>query len=450
MPGREYDRIKALLQAALESVPAEQGGVSGFVQRTSKVTAVLFVQILVLGCWRERVTTLADLVQVGHRLGVQVSSVGLHQRLNAAAVVLLQAVLQAVLAQRRPVATGCAIFGRFAAVYLQDSTYVSLPAALAGQLAGSGGCASAAGAKVVLNYEYRSGALAALEVVPGRRADQGCRQTVQVATPGSLHIFDLGFYALELLRQLAEKGSYFLCRHQYQTALYSTEEHPVRLELLPLLKAHFTHCTAQADQKAQDVWEFEALLGAQTRIPVRIVVNRLPAAVVAKRRRRIRAAAKRRGYTPAALTLALAQWNIFCTNVPTAVWSAEQVLAAYPIRWQVELLFKLCKSQAGLDCIGDWRPARVLCFFYARLIALALSQHIIAPLRFSQDRELSPAKAFHLLQHALHDLPLRIRHRWRGLRTWLAAFVADCRSLAWKDKRVTRPSTYCHLSATNA
>lgn len=451
MPRVEYDRIKALLQTVLESVPTEQGRASGFVQRASKVTAVLFVQMLVLGCWQERVTKLVDLVQVGRRLGVEVSIPGLNQRLSGAAVALLQAVLRAALSQgQAAAAAGCAIFRPFAGVYLQDSTYVSLPAALEGQLAGSGGNASAAGAKVVLNYEYRAGVIAALEVVAGRTPDQCCRQALQLAAAGSLHIFDLGFYALATLAQLAAAGSYFLCRHQYQTALYTASATPVpavrpeRLDLLAVLKRHFR------PPNTNPLWEFSALLGAQQRLPVRIVVVRLPQAQVDARRRRIWANAQRRGTTPAAATLALAEWNIFCTNVPAACWSAEQVLAAYPIRWQVELLFKLFKSQAGLDHIGNRRPARVLCFFYARLIALVLTQQLTAPLRFPDNCELSPPKAFHQLQHAVARLCQIVARRWRGLRPWLAAFAADCYALALKDKHATRPSSYQYLSALNA
>lgn len=454
MPQVEYDRIKALLQRVLESEPTNQGRASGFVQRASKVTAVLFIQMLVLGCWQERETKLADLVQVGRRLGVQVSIPGLNQRLTGAAVALLQGVLRAALSHgHSAVAAGCAVFQRFTGVYLQDSTYVSLPPTLAEQLAGSGGKASAAGAKVVLNYEYRSGVIAALEVVAGRTPDQRCRQALQLAVAGSLHIFDLGFYALATLAQLAAAGSYFLCRHQYQTTLYTapatpatpaTPAGPERLDLLAVLKQHFRPPTAAP------VWEFPALLGAHQHLPVRIVVARLPQAQVDARRRRIRANARRRNTTPAAATLALAEWNIFCTNVPTDWWSAEQVLTAYRIRWQVELLFKLFKSQAGLDHIGNCRPTRILCFFYAHLIALVLTQQLTAPLRFPNHRELSLPKAFHQLQHAVARLCQLVARRWRGLRPWLSTFAADCYALALKDKHATHPSTYQLLSDLNA
>jgi hypothetical protein len=437
MPEQEYDRVQELLQTVLERVGQEQGAASGFVQRASKVTAALFVQMLVLGCWQEAGVTLLDWVRVGHQLGVQVTVAGLHQRLTGAAVELLRVVLRAALGVGQAVVS-CTLFSGFAGVYLQDSTYLTLPAGLAGLYPGSGGAASPAGAKVVLNYEYRSGTIAALEVVAGRTADQGCRLTQRLAVPTSLHIFDLGFYALETLLALVQAGSYFLCRHQSQTALYSLAARPQRIDLLATLTA----CTT-------GLCEFEALLGAKTRIPVRIIAERLPAAAVAQRRTQLLENARRQRRTLAPLTLLLLEWNIFCTNVPATHWNGAQVIAAYAVRWQVELLFKLCKSQAGLDQFGNWHAPRILCQLYARLIALVLSQHLLAPLRFTDAGELSPPKAFDHLQHLIPHLILVIANRWKGLKPLLHALADLCLSLALKEKRTHRLTSYQQLSLLN-
>lgn len=463
MPQDEYERIKALLQKVLERVPSEQGRISGFVRRASKLTAVLFVQILVLGCWQQRKASLVDLVQVGQQLGIEISPPGLHQRINQAAVVLLRSVLQAAVEQPRPHAPDATrgIFQHFSQVDIEDSSYVSLPPLLAEQLAGSGGDASPAGAKVVLNYEYHTGTLAAVALVAGRTPDSHCGQAAQLASPGSLHFFDLGFYALGLLAKLCAADAYFLCRHHAQTALFSAEENadgsPQRLDLLTVLR---TQGGKRAAGTQAAIWELPVLLGVKEKLPVRLIAVRLPPAVVEERRRRLREDARRRGRTPTAERLALAEWNIFCTNVPGDWWSAEQVAAAYRVRWQVELLFKLCKSQAGLDAIEGERVERILCFFYARLIAVVLSQQILASWRFVTEvdvkqgtetlRELSSSKAFHLLQRAIPSCSRIIALRWRGLKSWLTKLGAACKALALKDKRRKQPSTFQRLAALGA
>ena len=156
----------------------------------------------------------------------------------------------------------------------------------------------------------------------------------------------------------------------------------------------------------------------------------------------------------------MAAWNLFCTNVPDTWWSAKQVATAYRSRWQVELLFKLCKSQAGLDCIDAGRAERILCFFYARLITVVLSQQILASWRFvtlvdrepgaATLRELSPPKAFQLLQRAVAACSRIIVQHWRGLKNWLTQLGAACKALARKDKRTRQPSTFQRLVALAA
>jgi len=259
--------------------------------------------------------------------------------------------------------------------------------------------------------------------------------------------------------ELCAAGAYFLCRHHAQTALFSAvaraEDSPQRLDLLTLLRTQERRAAPEAA-----TWKMAVRLGVKEKLPVRLIAVRLPPAVVEERRRRLREGARRRGRTLTAETLALAAWNLFCTNVPDTWWSAKQVATAYRSRWQVELLFKLCKSQAGLDCIDAGRAERILCFFYARLITVVLSQQILASWRFvtlvdrepgaATLRELSPPKAFQLLQRAVAACSRIIAQRWRGLKNWLTQLGAACKALARKDKRTRQPSTFQRLVALAA
>lgn len=58
--------------------------------------------------------------------------------------------------------------------------------------------------KLHLCYEYLQGAIAALDLTDGRAADQKCRLHLELAHPGSLHLFDLGFFKQEHLAALNE------------------------------------------------------------------------------------------------------------------------------------------------------------------------------------------------------------------------------------------------------
>src|SRR5207248_10252903 len=61
------------------------------------------------------------------------------------------------------------------------------------------------------------------------------------------------------------------------------------------------------------------------------------------------------------------------------------------VRWQVELLFKLWKSQGRIDESRSGKPERVLCEIYAKLLAMVV-QHWVALLGWgAADRSLSKA-----------------------------------------------------------
>jgi hypothetical protein len=437
MPQNQYHKVRVVVQTVLESVSRTAGRESGFVQRASKVTAERFVQMLVLSCLERADAALEDMVEVGRDLGVEVTASGLDQRITDEAVRLLQCVLQALVAQSQRVTPAeCAVLQSFAAVYLEDSTYLSLPEHLANCLRGSGGNASAAGAKVWLVYEYLSGTLHALEVMEGCCPDQACPLPAVAGGAGSLYLFDLGFYSLPRLQHIVEQKAYFVCRHHLQTAVYDGDGQ--RLDVEQWLQ-----------QFGGDQADLAVHLGAKRRLPVRLLCQRLPPSVVAKRQERARRDAQRMRRTLSPTKVRLLPWNIFLTNVSASTWSLEQALLTYRLRWQVELLFKLAKSQAGLDRCGPWRTPRVLCQLYAHLIALVLAQVLLGPLRFSAPRELSLPKAFAILQRLTPLLALAIAEGWRTFHTFYDRLSAHCRH-ALKDKRRRIPSTYSRLLAMNA
>lgn len=442
MPERKYEQVSTVLQTVLETVSRESERETGFVQRASKVNGERFAQMLVLGCLEEADVSLTDLVAVGEAVGVSVSASGLNQRIDDEAVVLMQRLLQAALRHTQgdlgesPAAGLLAAFG---AVYLEDSTYLSLPAALAGRYRGSGGNASRAGVKVYLNYEYRSGTLHTVTLFDGCCPDQAIPLSpVPPAAQGAgcLRLFDLGFFKLTRLAQLMAQGECFICRHHFQTTLYThTGE---RLDLEALLAAL---------PPTQTELDLVVLLGAHERLPVRLLLQRVPAAVVAQRRQRIIKDARRMRRKVSPRKLRLAAWNLFCTNVPAKLWNVAQVLTIYRLRWQVELLFKLWKSDLGLDQLGDWRPARLLCQLYARLTALVLLHFLFRPIRFAASGELSLPKALSFLRHMLPLFAEAMAAGWQRLATLIHCLLLRCLRHALKDKRRKKPSTFALLSA---
>lgn len=431
MPKVNYKTERKALHTFLETYATELGRESGFVQRASKLNSALFVQTMVLSCIANPEASLNQMVEWSDELGLALTAQGLDKRLNEGAVNLLWGLVErGVACLRRQANVAEAQLEQFKEIALVDSTQIALPACLREQFAGSGGNASSASVKFQLRFEYLSGQVSALAVEAGRSSDQHTCLHRQQLTKGSLQLFDLGYFNQTALTEITQAEAYFLCRLHPQVGLYETAKTSTSIDLLDRLK-----------QGVGDRLEFTAYLGSTSRLSVRVLAQRLPSAVIAERHRKAQATARRKRKAYSQHYLTLLDWSVLITNVPQERLVFEQIMALYPIRWQIELLFKLWKSHAKLASVGQWRPQRVLCHLYARLLALVLFHWLIAPWRFGVWGELSLTKAFQVLQHHTLRLAQAIVAGWRGLAPVLDKIIRGWRRFAKKNKRRHSPSS---------
>src|SRR5260221_2932148 len=141
----KYSRQREQLEQFLDKRVEEVSRATGFVQRQRNISGVILVQALVMS-WLERPSaSLNDIRQSCAEMGVQVSESALQQRLNDKAVKLLSRLFQealALLPKTRQVPRQ--VLRHFSAVYILDSTTLTLPERLKGLFAGVGGNASTA------------------------------------------------------------------------------------------------------------------------------------------------------------------------------------------------------------------------------------------------------------------------------------------------------------------
>jgi IS4 transposase len=432
MPKTNCKAESIVLQQFLETYAEEIGQETGFVQRRSKLSSALFVQTLVLSCMDQAEASLNQMVQWSDELGLELTAQGLNKRLNKRAVMFLwRLVAEAVARLRRQVGVPEAQLEQFKEIAILDSTQVALPDCLRDQFAGSGGNASSASIKFQLRFDYLAGHISALEVEAGRRSDQACQLHRQHLTKGSLQLFDLGYFDQSALSEIAQARAYFICRLHPQVGLYKSVKASKSIDMVDWLK-----------QLDGDCYELESDVGSQERLPVRVLLQRLPTDIIEERRRKAQATARRKGKTYSQSHLALLDWSILITNVPNDKLAFEQVMALYPIRWQIELIFKLWKSHAKLASVGQWKPERVLCHLYARLLALVLFHWLTAPWRFGQWGELSLTKAFQVFQRHTSHLAQAIVTGWHNMTCVLEKIIGDCLRFACKNKRKKSPSSF--------
>jgi Transposase DDE domain len=400
-----------------------------FVQRTSPLGGATFSQTLVFGFLGNPQATLEELTQTAAALGLNISPQALDQRFTAPAAACLQQVLDAAIARvitADPVAIP--LLARFTAVYVQDSSTIILPDALAAVWQGCGGSTperTSAALKLQVRLEMRTGQLA-VQLQDGRASDRAAALPGSLPA-GALRLADLGYWSLEALQALRQQGVFWLSRLQIQTAVYDTAG--CRRELLELL-----------DASAPDTVEHEVTLGVDQQMPARLLAVRVPQDVTDARRRRLREAARKKGRQISATRLALAAWTLLVTNVPQDRLTLGEALVLGRVRWQIELLFKLWKSHGGVDESRSTKPWRILCEVYAKLLAMLIQHWMFLVGCWAYPHRSLVKAAQTVRKHALH-----LASAFGGLKRLMTAITTVKRCLAAgcrMNRRRKQPNTY--------
>ena len=351
---------------------------TGFVRRRSKMTGKVFLALVTFGLWSNAQTTLSQLAAKMRQLGAHhaVSAEAIHQRMNPRAVAFLQDLMQQAFAKIQRLEHRCddGVLECFSQVYISDSTGFGLPACLQNLFPGSGGSASVAGAKIQLVWEYTQSLLVHFVLTPLNLPDQKyVDQVVALAQSGCLFIFDLGYFKINAFALISQAGAYFLSRLNHQTNLYEGDTPGLSpLDLVEVLK-----------ETPFDVIEKAIFIGEKERVSSRLIAVRLPDAIANERRRVARKKAKEKGYTPTSTHLFLLAWNLFITNVPGDIWTPETAAKAYPIRWQIELIFKSWKSHCNLAVMNAKKKETVLFYLYGRILLVLLTYALYPQVRSS-------------------------------------------------------------------
>src|SRR5437870_9122486 len=349
---------------------------TGFVKRTSKLTGKLFLALVTFGAWSDATTTLAQLAAKVTQLDeqVEVSPEAIHQRMNQRALAFLQDMLRQALAKVQAVEKVCddGLFTDFTKVYLADSTGFALPDSLHEIFPGSGGSAATAGAKIQAVWDYKSSGFGHFALTPWNIPDQTYVDTVvALAQTGMLFLFDLGYFKIKAFARIAAAGAYFLSRLNHQTTLL----HTVSGHVQPLALASWLATVAG------DSTEHAIFLGAKERVACRLVAYLMLDYIVNEPRRLAKKKAKKKSYTPSKAHLALLAWNLFITNVPHTIWQTATIRKVYPIRWQVELIFKSWKSYLHLASLKTKKVNSTLCYLYGRMLLVLLNYALCPQLR---------------------------------------------------------------------
>jgi IS4 transposase len=129
--------------------------------------------------------------------------------------------------------------------------------------------------------------------------------------------------------------------------------------------------TLPNDQLPHEI-DVQALVRRGVTMPIRLIILRKPSEAVEATRTMLHAQASRKQKTLDPRTLIAAEFLIIATSLPAEDYPAVEVLAAYRLRWQIELAFKRLKSLLHIDKLPARTDLGARSWLYPHLILALL------------------------------------------------------------------------------
>ena len=385
-----------------------------FVKRKRKFSGSDLATICI---WISQRVASDPLVRLCSRLhavtGTVLSPEGLNKRFNEKSVLFLKHIFSLLLQQKICEQTHISsqLYAHFKRIRIMDATMFQVPNTLEHIYPGSGGCAQTAGIKIQLEYDLHSGQFLNFQVGPGKSNDKTfgteCLDTLR---PGDLCIRDLGYFSLEDLDQMDQRGTYYISRLKLNTNVYVKNQDPkyfkngsikkqseyIQINVIQILNQL---------QPGETIEYQQAYIGDKQQLFSRLVFHRLTAAQLQKRLEKIAEKEKSKHRTYSEKSKLVAGLNVYVTNAPWEWVPMEQVHELYTLRWQIEIVFKTWKSLFDIDHCRTVKQERIECHLYGKLIAIFLCSSTMFKMRQlllqKKQKELSEYKAIGMIQDHL-------------------------------------------------
>lgn len=196
-----------------------------------------------------------------------------------------------------------------------------------------------------------------------------------IVRSGDLVIRDLGYFVLDVFKQLTNARVFYLSRLKHGVSLFS-----ITGEALCLSKL----------LSGKHLLDIKVLCGSEERLQVRLVAIKLDEQQTAERIRKAKKDRDKR-LNHSNDYYFLLGYVIFITNVDQDIWQTAQVAQAYRCRWNVEILFKSWKSglkACRLIPLARTNTDRVESYLYMMMLYLSwFHLMVFAPLRWAVFRD---------------------------------------------------------------
>ncbi|WP_319203986.1 IS4 family transposase [uncultured Ilyobacter sp.] len=263
-------------------------------------------------------------------------------------------------------------------IFLMDSTEIKLPHKLKDKYKGANK-SNPAVLKInllleLLDYSFKNTVLSS-----GTRNEQTFSKYIyDKLVTDSLVLKDLGYFKFDDFSEIESRNSFFISRLRAGTRLFSLNPNPKYHKNGKIIKKTKYLVTTAGELgnrlKAGETKEYEFLVGSHdNKRPFRIVLTKLDEMASHKRIQMIEGRERRKEHC-AKHARNSAEISGYITNL----WGSDssEIIEIYRLRWQIELLFKIFKSDFKLDKLKDLKIERIETHIYATLIRIVLLMEI--------------------------------------------------------------------------
>jgi len=375
-----------------------------FYQRSSKLLPYQFFDILLFIASNAEHSSLTDTTnELLDKHQITISRQAFDERFDKSAVAFVKSLFEEYFSKQLDGTIHKDFLKKFKAVRIKDGTRLELPVRLKEYFKGFGGKkASESGMCIQYEFDIKTGKVLDLDITDAKYSDaKDAKAKVEDVNEGELIIRDLGYFSLDVIKEIITKKAFIISRLNTSASVYNENGEELSFVALheKMIKEKITHL------------EKQVFIGKEHQIPMRLVLDLVPEEIYQRRIKKINAYNQRKGHTTTEQYKTRCRFNLFITNIDSQVITSHQVCELYKLRWQIELMFKIWKSVCGLDKLKPMKYHRFMCILYAKLLMFQMNSHVVNMIH----QELFKKKNKHLSKFKCHKTLVKYFNKFRQI-----------------------------------
>ncbi len=379
---------------------------TGFTQREGgKISGFEILNLVINKTFgTEKLSLNSQCEQFEEQTGKNISKQSLNERFNERLILLITCVLEEVLfAQKDEELIVLLKSTGIKSLLIKDATSFQLPESLKESFKGSGGSASLSSIKIQFECDFLNGKVRVLSLHSGTYSDvRDAKETVDKLEEGDCILRDLGYFLILTLKKVDTIGAYYLSKLHHNIDIY--EDKIERRKLItknqePIKeKIDLGRIETYMKQNKLATIEKDVYIGNKDKYKTRLIIELLPDAVKEKKIRELKKAAKSRKREVDKITLKRAGFNLYVTNLSSGQLGMDNAHNLYRLRWQIELMFKIWKSEGKIHHVQKMKKDRFVSCLYGKLVYFFINWKILWNLSYKlfylENKLISFSKAF--------------------------------------------------------